>query len=76
MSNHATPLDRAKKASGGAAGLALALNKMDPSRALTPQAISQWKQVPADRAADVAAVTGIACHELRPDVFREPARAS
>ena len=35
-------------------------------------ALSQWSQVPATRAADVSAVTGIPLHELRPDVFPAP----
>lgn len=37
--------------------------------ALTPQAVSQWKRVPADRAIAVEALTGISRHDLRPDIF-------
>lgn len=58
-----------KRANGGNAGLASKLNAINPDRGLTPQAISQWKQVPADRVLDVEAVTGISRHELRSDVF-------
>jgi len=36
-----------------------------------PSALSQWQRVPADRCADVAAITGIPTALLRPDVFRE-----
>ncbi|UJW87920.1 helix-turn-helix domain-containing protein [Devosia sp. SL43] len=46
----------------------------DLTRALkiTPGALSQWSQVPATRATEVSAVTGIPLHELRPDVFPAP----
>lgn len=40
------------------------------SLGLTPGAVSQWEQVPADKAADVSRLTGIPVEELRPDVFR------
>lgn len=36
---------------------------------LTPQAISLWKRVPAERVLDVEQATGISRHVLRPDVF-------
>lgn len=36
---------------------------------VTPGAVSQWNQVPADRAIDVERLTGISRHQLRPDVF-------
>lgn len=35
---------------------------------ITPQAISQWRQVPAERVIEVERVTGISRHELRPDL--------
>lgn len=37
---------------------------------ITPQAISQWRQVPHDRVIEVERVTGISRHELRPDLSR------
>lgn len=42
---------------------------------VTPQAISQWKRVPADKAIKVEEATGgtISRHALRPDVFGEAA---
>lgn len=36
---------------------------------LTPQAVSLWKRVPAERVLDVERITGISRHVLRPDVF-------
>lgn len=45
-------------------------------KGITPQAISQWKQVPAERVVEVETVTGIPRHELRPDlaaIFIDPA---
>lgn len=69
-------LARAKDAVGGATGLAEKL----PGK-ITPQAVSQWKRVPAERVRDVSRITGVPPHELRPDIFgapegAEPARAA
>lgn len=36
---------------------------------VTPQAVLQWKVVPADRVLTVEEITGISRHELRPDIF-------
>jgi DNA-binding transcriptional regulator YdaS (Cro superfamily) len=36
---------------------------------ITSGALSQWTQVPADRAIAVEMATGISRHVLRPDVF-------
>lgn len=58
-----TPLDKAKNAVGGSTELARAIG------GLTPQAISQWEVVPANRVLKVEEVTGISRHELRPDIF-------
>lgn len=70
-------LTKAKDKLGGNVGLATKLSELTPGRSLTPQAISQWKRVPADRAIDVEAITGISRHDLRPDVFGPaPAMAS
>jgi len=73
---HTDPLIEWKQTNGGNAGLSALLNKLNPERRITPQAISQWKQVPADRARDVETVTGISRHDLRPDVFGEARVAS
>lgn len=46
--------------------------------AITSQAISQWKRVPAERVLDVERVTGISRHDLRPDLYprESPERAA
>ncbi len=36
---------------------------------ITPGALSQWTQVPANRVIEVEHATGISRHALRPDVF-------
>lgn len=63
----AQALEEAKRAVGGASGLARALEDD-----ISPQAISQWKRVPAERVAAVERVTGISRHRLRPDIFEAP----
>lgn len=55
--------ETAKEKAGGPAALAKALGN------ITPQAVSQWKKIPAERVLDVERVTGISRQELRPDVF-------
>ena len=40
---------------------------------LTRQAIYQWKEVPADRVAEIAAATGISRAALRPDLYEAAA---
>lgn len=55
--------DQAKENAGGPAALAKALG------GVTPQAVSQWRKVPAERVLDVERLTGISRHHLRPDVF-------
>lgn len=61
-------LEEAKQAVGGASGLARALTDE-----ISPQAISQWKRVPAERVAGVERATGVPRHRLRPDIFEPPA---
>lgn len=60
----AAALAEAKHAVNGASGLARALGE-----GISPQAISQWKRVPAERVVDVERVTGVPRHRLRPDIF-------
>lgn len=50
--------------------------RLAESLGILPGALSQWKRVPADRAEKVADITGIPAHELRPDVFRDPAKVA
>lgn len=66
-------LDKAKKAAGSAKELARRLG-------VSPQALSQWKRVPADRVLAVERVTGVNRTDLRPDLYpvevpRQPAEA-
>jgi DNA-binding transcriptional regulator YdaS (Cro superfamily) len=58
-----TALEIAKEKVGGSTGLANALG------GITPQAVSQWRRVPAERAIEVERVTGVPRHELRPDIY-------
>ncbi|MGV8950110.1 MAG: YdaS family helix-turn-helix protein [Cypionkella sp.] len=53
----------------GPAKLAAAIAEANPMGKITPQAISQWRKVPAGRVVEVEAITGISRHDLRPDVF-------
>ncbi len=53
----------AKQKAGGSTALAKALG------GITPQAVSQWKRVPADRTIEVEKITGVSRHDLRPDIF-------
>lgn len=57
-----TPIDTLRNHGWTPARLARAL------AGITPQAISQWRQVPAERVLEVERVTGIARETLRPDL--------
>src|SRR5258706_10221448 len=61
-------LEKAILQAGGVAALARAIN-------VTPQAISQWDRVPAERTLAVERATEgkISRHELRPDLYPAPA---
>lgn len=39
------------------------------SLGITPSAIAQWRQVPAERVPDISKLTGIPRHDLRPDLY-------
>lgn len=39
---------------------------------IKPESIYSWRRVPALRAHRIAELTGIPCHELRPDIWPEP----
>ncbi len=60
-------LEKAIVEAGGVAALARAIN-------VTPQAISQWDRVPAERALAVETATAgkVSRHELRPDLYPAP----
>ena len=61
-------LTRAIEAAGGLAGLAKPLG-------ISIQAISQWDEVPPLRVLAVEQISGVPRHELRPDLYPEPADA-
>lgn len=63
-------IERAKRAVGGTGFLARQLSAV--GKTITPQAISQWRIIPAARARDVETVTGIPRNELRPDLWDKP----
>lgn len=52
------------------------LTKLAADLEITPGAISQWERIPAERMGDISRATGIAIHELRPDIFALPERAA
>lgn len=55
-------LEYLKAERGRATALASALK-------ITPGAVAQWREVPADRLIEVERITGIARHDLRPDLY-------
>lgn len=36
---------------------------------ISEQAVGKWQQVPIARAQDVARITGLSLHEIRPDIY-------
>jgi DNA-binding transcriptional regulator YdaS (Cro superfamily) len=52
------------KAAGGIRALARELG-------MSPQALSEWRRVPADRILQVEAVTKVRREKLRPDLYRK-----
>lgn len=64
-----SPKDRAVEAVGGVTKLANAIG-------VTRSAVSQWDVVPMDRVFEVARVTGVPAHELRPDLIPAPQDAA
>lgn len=62
METSLTPLEAAIKAAGNA-------QKFAELVGVTPQAISQWRRVPALRVLQVERLTGVSRHDLRPDIY-------
>ncbi len=52
---------------GGAVALAERLG-------ISKTAVYNWKIVPPLRVNEVAEITGLAPHEIRPDIFKEPSK--
>ncbi len=65
-------------------GLAAVLSASDGPSSLsrklgghpTPQAISQWSRVPAERVPEISKVTGVPRHVIRPDLYQVPSSSS
>ncbi|WP_132313616.1 transcriptional regulator [Martelella mediterranea] len=53
----------AKQTAGGPVALAKAIGNV------SPQAVSQWKRVPAGRVLQVERIVSISRHDLRPDIY-------
>lgn len=66
MTDRKQALKRAIDAAGGSGALAATLG-------ITAQAVSQWDEVPPLRVLAVERVSGVPRHELRPDLYPEPA---
>lgn len=66
MGDRNEALSRAIKSAGGLAKLAEPLG-------ISMQAVSQWDEVPALRVLAVERLSGVPRHELRPDLYPEPA---
>ena len=62
-------LTAAIESAGGCVALAGALG-------VVPSAVTNWSRVPPMRALDVARITGIPLHELRPDLWAAPEAAA
>jgi DNA-binding transcriptional regulator YdaS (Cro superfamily) len=43
---------------------------------MTRQAVYQWKQIPAEKAAAISEALGLPLHELRPDLWPPPGEVS
>lgn len=65
MTDQPTPIARAVAAVGSVKALAEKLG-------VKPQAISQWRQAPAERVLAIEAASGVSRHELRPDIYPAP----
>lgn len=60
-----TPIADAIKRAGSVKALAEAAG-------VRPQAISQWKAIPAERVARISDALGMPRHQLRPDLYDAP----
>jgi DNA-binding transcriptional regulator YdaS (Cro superfamily) len=58
---------RARREAGVAKKRAILLSSH--GHQITPQAISQWKKIPAERAHLISELTGVPLHDLRSDLW-------
>ena len=63
------PITRAIEKAGSVKALAEAAG-------VRPQAVSQWRAIPAERVVRISEATGIPRHELRPDLYETPEAAA
>lgn len=68
MKESEAALRRAIEKTGGVGSLATLVG-------VTPQAVSQWDEVPPLRVLAVEKVSGVSRHELRPDLYPVEVRA-
>lgn len=54
---------------GGASAVGRALG-------ISPQAVGQWKRVPAERVIAVEGLSGVSRHRIRPDIYPSPSTAA
>jgi len=40
---------------------------------ITPQAVGQWQRIPAERVLEISRLSGVPPHDLRPDIYPDPA---
>ena len=52
------------------------LSRLAAGLEITPGAITQWSEVPAERMGDISRLTGIPMKELRPDIFAKAEQAA
>ena len=75
MAENDPTLERAKQALERAIIAVGTAQELATRLGITPQALSQWDRVPPLRVLDVERATGVPRHELRPDMYPEPAPA-
>lgn len=52
------------------------ITKLAKELGIRPQAIHQWKKVPAERVLEVERISGVSRHVLRPDLYPSEGQAA
>jgi DNA-binding transcriptional regulator YdaS (Cro superfamily) len=52
------------------------LSRLAEELGITPGAVAQWSEVPAERMGDISRFTAIPMEELRPDIFAKAEKAA